>query len=88
VQGRLAHALPAIRVRQQLSYTGFELARVGHEHGALRLEKELGAFAEIAGVRAEEDGLSQQGRLQHVVPARGHEAAADEDHGGHAIDLA
>ncbi len=87
MQRRLSHALPAIRVRQQLPHPGFELARVCHEHGALRLEKELGAFAEIAGVRAEEDGLSQEGRLQHVVPARGHEAAPDEDHGGYAIDL-
>src|SRR5260370_4531117 len=57
VQGRLSHAAPAIRIGEELSDAGLELAPVRHEHGALRVEQELGAFAKIAGVSAEANGL-------------------------------
>ena len=56
-----------------------------NDHGRARRPEQLGALPEVARVRSEQDGLATLRRLQHVVPARRHQAAADEDHVGEAV---
>src|ERR1700730_15230085 len=84
---RLPHSPPQTRIREELCNSRLEQARVRHQYGATRLEEQLRALPEIGRVGTEQDGLSQECRLQYIVPARGHQAAPDEDDRGHAIDL-
>ena len=49
--------------------------------------EERRALAEVRRVRAEEHRLPPERRLEHVVPARRHQAAADEDHVGEPVQI-
>ena len=60
---------------------------VRHLHGRAVGEKRVGDLREVLHVRAEDDRLAVDRRLEDVVPAGRHEAAADEHRRGDLIEL-
>ena len=85
--GRRANARTAHRIADQTAHRLLELAARAHLDGGAVGEKGLRNLAEVLHVRTEDDRLAVKRRLEDVVAARGHEAAADEDHGGDLKEL-
>ncbi len=75
-----------IAIFQQARELALELGAVLHEEPAPAALQQLRALAEVAHVRAHEHRLAAHRRLQHVVPADRHEAAADEDDLGERVE--
>ena len=65
----------------------FEIAIGLHLHGRVVGEERVGDLPEILHVGTEDDRLAEHGRLENIVAAVVHEAAADEDGGGELIEL-
>ena len=78
---------PAGSVGRAVRAGRLELPLVAHLHGRAVAEERLGDLAEVLHVRAEHDRLAEDRRLEDVVPAGRHEAAADEHDRGHLVDL-
>ena len=64
-----------------------ELTRVVHLDGGAVGQERLGDLGEVLHVRAEDDRLAVERRLEDVVSAGRHEAAADEDRRRDLIEL-
>ena len=84
-EARLAHGPGEVRLLQEEPEAAAR-APPRRPPAARRLPPaQLGAVAEVARVGAEEHGLRPQRRLEHIVPARRHQAAPHEDHLGEPI---
>ena len=66
------------RVAQQIPQRRLEFPLVAHLDRGAPAEERRGNLPEVLHVRAEHDRLAEHRRLEDVVPARRHEAAADE----------
>ena len=64
-----------------------QLALAAHLHGRAVGEERLGDLGEVLHVRTEDDRLPEERRLEDVVSAGRHEAAADEHRRGDLIEL-
>src|SRR5690606_6854920 len=74
-----AQACPGDRIVEQPHHHLLELATILHLNGRVLAEELGGNLREVVHVRAEDDRLAVDGRLQDVVPALRDQAAADED---------
>ena len=84
---RRAETRAAHRIAQQIEQHRLELAlRRRSRHGRAVGDEGVGDLAEVLHVRAEHDRLAEHRRLEHVVAAGGHEAAADEHDRADLVD--
>src|SRR5262245_63575564 len=66
LQPRLTHPRSPRGIGEQLRHPFLEPGGMVHEKRTTRLEEELGALAEVGGVRAVEHGFSEQRGFEHV----------------------
>ena len=84
---RRAEPRAAHRIGHERQQRLFELALGLHLHGGAVGEERVGDLLEVLHVRAEDDRLAEDRRLEDVVAAVIDEAAADEHGGGELIEL-
>src|SRR5215510_6796712 len=75
------------RIGEKARELGGQAGRVANENATAALHEERSRFPKIGRVRSEENRLAPLRRLQHVVTAGRHQAAADEDDVGDAVEL-
>ena len=84
----LLHAMAMLRLVEEARDLCRQLRAVLHRQAGVAVLEERVRVLEVEHVRADDDGLAVCGRLEDVVAAVWHEAAADEDDVADAVDLA